>query len=222
MELFIQAIGWLAEPAHWSGTNGIWLRLGEHLGITALVVAIAALIALPAGIAVGHTGRGRNLVVGLLGAARAIPTLGLLTLLGLWLGIGLQAPIIALVILAIPSLLAGAYAGVESANRTVVDAARAVGLSERQIVGRVELALGAPVIIGGVRAAVLQVIATATLAAYTADFGLGRYLFAGLKTRDYVQMLAGALLVAVLAVVLEILLAAWQRRARRVANPAPA
>ena len=220
MSLFLDALQWLAEPAHWSGANGIGTRLGEHVFITLLVVVVAAVIALPVGIAVGHTGRGRTLVVGVLGAARAVPTLGLLTLLGLWRGIGLKAPLIALIILAIPSLLAGAYAGVESANRTVVDAARAVGMSEGQLIRRVELALGAPVIIGGVRAAVLQVIATATLAAYTADVGLGRYLFAGLKTRDYAQMLAGAILVAVLAVLAEILLAMWQRRARRKASPA--
>src|SRR5690606_33697077 len=128
-------------------------------------------------------GRGRGAVVALVGAVRAIPTLGLLTLLALMLGIGLLAPVLALVTLAVPSILAGAYAGIESADPSAVDAARAMGMSELQIVRQVELPLGSGVLVGGVRAATIQVVATATLAAYTADTGLGRYLFAGLKSR---------------------------------------
>lgn len=145
------------------------------------------------------------MVTALAGAARAVPTLGLLTLLGLALGIGLLAPGIALVVLAIPPLLAGAYAGVASVDANTVKAARAMGMTESQIIFRVELPLAAPVVIGGVRSAVMQVIATATLAAYTADAGLGRYIFAGLKTRDYGEMIGGALLVIVLALLVEAL-----------------
>lgn len=145
------------------------------------------------------------MVTALAGAARAVPTLGLLTLLGLALGIGLLAPGIALVVLAIPPLLAGAYAGVASVDANTVKAARAMGMTESQIIFRVELPLAAPVVIGGVRSAVMQVIATATLAAYTADAGLGRYIFAGLKTRDYGEMIGGALLVIALALLVEAL-----------------
>ena len=219
MNLFLDAFAWLFDSANFSGSTGIAYRLGEHLMITVFVVALSACIALPVGIMVGHTGRGRTAVVMIAGAARAIPTLGLLTLLGLMLGIGLKAPILALVVLAIPSLLAGAYAGVESVPPMTVDSARAVGMNRWQVITRVELPLGAPVIVGGIRAATLQVVATATLAAYTADFGLGRYIFAGLKTGDYPQMLGGALLVTALALVLELLLALAQRTAHRLATP---
>jgi osmoprotectant transport system permease protein len=181
----LDALGWIADPAHWAGPSGIGHRIGQHLAVSGLVVALAAVLAVPLGVLVGHTGRGRTLAVSLSGAARALPTLGLLTLLGLALGIGLRAPVIALVVLAVPSLLAGAYAGVESVDPVAVDAARATGMTEWQVVRMVELPLGLPIVVGGLRAAMLQVVATATLAAYVADAGLGRFLFEGLKTRDY-------------------------------------
>jgi osmoprotectant transport system permease protein len=134
-----------------------------------------------------------------------------LALFALWLGIGLQAPILALVILAIPPLLAGAYAGLESVDRRTIDAARAVGMRETQIVGKVELPLSLPIIVGGIRSAALQIIATATLAAYVADFGLGRFIFEGLKTRDYGEMLGGSILVIILALVVDGCFALTQR-----------
>jgi len=219
MTLLLEALDWLNDPTRWTGPTGIIQRLVEHLSVTAAVILIGAVIALPVGIAVGHTHRGRTVVTALAGAARAIPSLGLLTVLGLALGIGVQAPVLALVVLAIPSLLAGAYAGVENVNPAAVDAARASGMSELQVILRVELPLAAPIILGGLRAATLQVVATATLAAYVADVGLGRYLYAGLKTRDYPQMLAGAVLLMILALLLELILAAVQRAGQRVADP---
>lgn len=211
---------WLSDPGHWTGPTGIVMRLGEHILITVVAVVIAAAIAIPAGIVIGHSRRGAGLVGALTGAARAVPTLGLLTLFGLALGIGLAAPMLALVVLAIPSLLAGAYAGVQAIDQAIAQAARAIGMSRWQVISRVELPLSLPVIIGGVRAATLQVVATATLAAYTADYGLGRYLFIGLKSRDYDVMLGGALIVVVLALTLELLLAGAQRLSYRVADPA--
>lgn len=219
MTILLDALAWLTDADSWTGPAGIAQRLGQHLAITALVLLVAAAIALPVGVAVGHTSRGRGVVVAAAGAARAVPTLGLLTLLALALGIGPTAPMIALVVLAVPSLLAGAYAGIQSVDRTTIDGARATGMSERQIITHVEVPLGAPVIVGGIRAATLQVIATATLAAYVSDTGLGRYLFTGLKSRDYPQMLAGALLVAALAILVDLGLAALQRRARRTVEP---
>lgn len=222
MNLVTDAFAWLTDPSQWSGPSGIPMRVAEHLAITALAVAIAAVIALPTGIAVGHTRRGAGVVGGLAGAARAVPSLGLLTLLGLWLGIGLEAPLITLVVLAVPSLLAGAYAGIEAIDPGIPQAARAIGLSPGQVIARVELPLASPVLIGGLRAATLQVVATATLAAYTADFGLGRYLFAGLKSRDYAEMLGGSLMVIALALLLEIVLSLLQRLAVRLADPAGA
>lgn len=213
MNLFIEAFAWLTDPMHWSGANGIPLRMLQHIGITFLAVFISAIIAVPAGVLIGHTGRGAGIVGGLAGAARALPTLGVLTLLGLWLGIGLTAPLLALIVLAIPSLLAGAYAGMQSVAPAVPAAARAIGFSPSQVIWRAELPLALPVMIGGLRAATLQVVSTATLAAYTANLGLGRFLFAGLKSRDYAQMLAGALLVIALTIALDLILAAWQRAA---------
>lgn len=211
MNLLTGAIAWLTDPTNWAGTGGIPTRLAQHLTITAIAMASAALIALPVGLLAGHTGRGSGLIGAITGAARAIPTLGLLTLIGLGVGIGLTAPLLALIVLAIPSLLAGAYAGIQSIDPTVPAAAKAVGMSPGQILAQVELPLASPIIVGGLRAATLQVVATATLAAYTADVGLGRYLFTGLKSRDYPEMLGGAILVAALALVLEIALAMCQR-----------
>ncbi|GAB2890988.1 ABC transporter permease [Neomicrococcus lactis] len=219
MNLLAETVTWLSDPAHWTGSSGVPTRLLQHVLVTFVSVAIAALIALPAGVLIGHTRRGAGFVGALTGAARAIPTLGLLTLFGLALGIGLQAPVLALIILAIPSLLAGAYAGVQSVDVNTVAAARAIGMSPAQVIFKVELPLAMPVLIGGLRAATLQVVATATLAAYTSDTGLGRYLFAGLKSRDYPQMLAGSVLVVALAIVLELILSAVQRRAAAHAAP---
>ena len=213
MSTFFDALAWLGDPGQWSGSQSIPIRLLQHLAVTFAAVFLAAAVALPVGVLIGHTRRGRGVVVALAGAVRAIPTLGLLTLLALMLGIGVTAPLLALVALAIPSVLAGAYAGVESADPVAVDSARAMGMSEMQIIRHVELPLGAGVLVGGLRAATLQVVATATLAAYTSDTGLGRYLFIGLKSRDYPQMLAGAMLVALLALVLDRLFATAQARA---------
>ncbi|NUP73222.1 MAG: ABC transporter permease [Sinomonas sp.] len=203
---------WLTDPTNWAGYSGIPTRLGEHLFYTLLTVAIACGIALPIGAYVGHTGRGRVVVVGLAGALRAVPTLGLLVLFVLLAGIGLMPPIWALVILTVPPILAGTYAGIAAVDPAVVDAARAQGMREYQVLLGVELPNAAPVIFGGIRAAVLQVIATATVVAYTNLGGLGRYIFDGLSLSDYPQMLGGSVLVAALAVVADLLLGAVLRR----------
>lgn len=211
MNQFLEAFVWIADPLHWSGPNGIPDRVLEHLGYTVIGVGIAAVIAIPLGLLVGHTRKGRGFAIAASGAARALPTLGLVTLFGLLLGIGLVAPVLAFVILAIPSLLAGAYSACESVDPRTVDAARAQGMTEWQILTRVELPLGAPLLISGLRAATLQVVATAMLAAYIGNGGLGRYIFLGLKTQDYAQMLAGSLLVIALAIALEAILLVVQR-----------
>lgn len=220
MRYLTEAAAWLADPANLAGESGWPARLGEHLAYTLLVVAIAAALGIPLGYLVGHTGRGRGLVVVSTGVARALPTLGLVTLAGILLGIGLVAPTIALVVLAMPSVLAGAYAGVEAVDRQTVDAARAMGLSEWQLLWRVEAPLGLPLLLGGLRSATLQVVATATLAAYVGAGGLGRLLFLGLKTQQYALMLASSSLVVSLALVLEGLFAGLVRLARRAVTPA--
>ncbi len=211
MNFLIEAFAWLADPTHWGGPNGIGVRLGEHLAYSVAGVALACVIAIPAGWWVGHSGRLRGLAVGISGGARALPTLGLVTLLGILFGIGLIGPMVAFVILALPSVLAGAYSGVEAADRQAVDGARASGMTEFQVLTKVEVPLGFPLLVGGIRSAFLQVIATATLAAYVGSGGLGRFLFLGLKTQDYAQMLAASLLVVALALVIDVTFAAIQR-----------
>ena len=203
MNYITEAIAWILDPANAGGSDGVWARSAEHLWYTLLAVVAACVIAIPLGYLVGHTRRGRGLVVVSSGAARALPTLGVVTLVGLVLGIGLVAPLVALVLLAVPSVLAGAYAGLEAIDPRTVDAARAMGMSEWQVLTRVEIPLGLPLLLGGIRSATLQVIATATLAAYVGAGGLGRFLFLGLKTQDYPQMLAAALLVVLIALILE-------------------
>ena len=204
MNFVTAAFAWLGDPANLHGAAGWPQHLLEHLGYTVMAVVIASLIGIPLGYLVGHTGRGRNLAVGSAGAARALPSLGLVTLRGMALGLGLKAPMIALVLLAIPSVLAGAYSGIESADPVVVDAAKAQGMTPWQVLMLVEAPLGLPLLLGGLRSATLQVVSTATLAAYVGAGGLGRDLFLGLKTQDYPQMLAASILVVALAVVLEL------------------
>ena len=208
---FLDSLDWLGDPLRWSGPDGIPLRTLEHLGYTALGVLVAALLAVPIGLYVGHTGRFKGLAVAAAGAARALPTLGLVTLFALLLGIGLTAPLASFVILAIPSLLAGAYSAIESADPATVDAARAQGMTELQILTRVEIPLGMPLLIGGFRGATVQVVATEMLAAYVGNGGLGRYIFQGLGSQNYPQMIAGSLLVIVLALVLDLALLLTQR-----------
>lgn len=211
MNSLLGALAWLADPTNWTGDRGVPIRVLEHLGITGAAVLIAAVIAVSLGLYIGHTGRLSFLVVSTTGALRALPTLGLLVLFALWLGVGIGPVIIVLVILAIPPLLAGAYAGVESVDRGTIDAARAMGMTEWQILTRVEIPLGLPIIVGGLRSAVLQVVATATIAAYLPIGGLGRYIFDYLPLRRFEPVFAGAILVTLLALVLEGVFATLQR-----------
>lgn len=211
MRFLLEALAYIADPSHWDGPMGLGRMLAEHVVYSLVGVALAALVGVPLGWWVGHTQRGRDLVAAAAGAARALPTLGLITLFGLVLGIGVAAPMVAFVILALPSVLTGAYTGTESADAVAVDGARASGMSEMQVLLRVEVPLGAPLLVGGLRSATLQVIATATLAAYTGAGGLGRLMFLGLKTQTYAMMLASAILVIALALVSEIVYILIQR-----------
>ncbi|MBD8044080.1 ABC transporter permease [Arthrobacter sp. Sa2BUA2] len=209
--VLVQMFEWLTYPANWEGPRGIPVRIVEHLGYTALAVGIAALIAVPLGLYIGHTGRGRVVVVSGTGILRALPTLGLVFLFVLLAGIGLMPPIWALVLLAMPPLLAGVYAGISSVDRTIVDAARAMGMNEFQILFRVELPNGLKVAFGGFRAAVLQVLATVSVVAFISLGGLGVYLIEGTQLRDNGRLFGGALLIALLALAVDLVLAAVQR-----------
>jgi len=213
-----RVLAWLADGAHWQGDDGILRRLAEHLGYSLTALLIAALIAIPLGLYIGHTGRGRFLVVNLVGAARAIPSLGLLFLAVLWLGprfsgdIAFLAPAgLVLVVLAIPPILSGAYAGVEGVDPDARDAARGMGMRGTQVLRHVELPCALPLIMSGIRSATLQVIATATIAAVVGLGGLGRFLIDGLSVRDTPQTASGAVLVAALALLVDLTLALVQR-----------
>ena len=210
---------YLTDPANWEGPAGIWNLLLQQLAYTAASVAIAAVIAIPLGIFIGHTGRGSFLVIGVSNAARAIPTLGLLVLVVLLLGTGVGPIIGVLAVLALPPILTATAAGIHGADPEAVHAGRALGLSERQVVSKVEWPLALPLVISGLRSSTLQVVATATVAAYSSGEGLGRLLITGNATRDYPQMFAGAFMVAVLAVVLDILLGGLGWLASRHASP---
>lgn len=206
-------LGFLLDSANWalSEPDGFPQRILEHLLYTGLAVLIAFPIAFPIGVLIGHTGRGAFLAINAGNAGRALPTLGVLMLVVALAGTGLAPAIVALVVLAIPPILTATYAGVNSVDPATVDAARGVGMTEFQIATRVEVPDALPVIFGGLRNATLQVVSTATIAAYVGLGGLGRFLFDGLALRDYPRVVAGAVLVAVLAVVLDLLLAAVQR-----------
>jgi len=203
----------LLDGANWSlsAPDAFPHRILEHLGYTGLALLIAVAIAFPIGMWIGHTGRGAFVAINVGNAGRALPTLGVLMLALSLVGIGLLPVTVALVILAVPPILATTYAGVRAVPGETVDAARGVGMTSTQIALRVELPIALPIVLGGLRNATLQVISTATIAAYVGLGGLGRYLFDGLSVSDYSQVVAGAVVVAVLAVVVDLLLAGIQR-----------
>ncbi len=209
---------WLADPNNWSGPEGVWTRLVEHLSYSLVTLVIAALVGIPLGLWIGHTGRGRLTVVNLVNGMRSVPTLGLLFVAVLVVGpllagdVAFLGPaIFVLVILAIPPILAGAYAGVEGVDPGVRDGARGMGMGELQVLTKVEIPVALPLIFSGLRSAALQVVATATIAASVSVGGLGRFLIDGQAYRDYGEMAAGALLVALLAVCVDLVFAAVQR-----------
>lgn len=202
---------WLADSAHWHGPDGVPARLVEHLLYCVLAVVVASLVAVPLGLFVGHTGRGSVLLVGVSNSMRALPTLGLVTFLFLLISGSQLSTMIGLIVLAVPPILAGTYAGVQDVDRGVVDAARGMGMTGWQRLVGVEAPNALPLLLGGVRNAVLQVVATAAVAAYVGLGGLGRLLLDGLRILDYSEVLAGALFVALLAIGLDLVLAGVQR-----------
>lgn len=209
--------GWFANPANWQGDFGVPHRLLEHLVYSAIALAVALLIGVPLGLVIGHTGRGTFVVAGAVNALRALPTLGLLLLVILLLGsripgeIGFALPaIVVLIVLAVPPILAGTYSGVAGVDPDARDAAYGIGMTGRDVLWQVEVPGATPLFMSGLRSAALQVISTATIAAYAGLGGLGRFLIDGLAVRDYPQVLAGAVLVAALAIVAEVSLARLQ------------
>lgn len=205
--------GYLFDGANWhlSGDASIPERLGQHVLYTLAALIISALIALPLGLLIGHTNRGAFIAIGLGNLGRSLPTFGLVLLLVVFLGVYLWAAIAALVVLAIPPILAQTYAGIRSVDRAAVDAAVGMGMRPMQVLFKAEVPMALPLIFGGLRSAMLQVCATATIAAYASFGGLGRLLIDGLNRNEYDQILAGAIMVALLAIVLDYLGAGVER-----------
>ena len=228
MNLFSDAFAWLLDPENWEGSGGLVQLTGEHLWFTALAVFFASVIAVPLGWLIGHTGRGREWAVGVSGAARALPSFGLVFLFVMLFGVLNRGPatVFVLVLLAIPPILAGAYAGLEVIDRRTTDAARAIGMTEWQILWKVEVPLGLPLLLGGLRSATLQVVATVSLAAFVNLGGLGLPIIAGIALRDYDRMLGAAILIIIIALTLDAVFAlletyAVPRGVRAARSPEP-
>jgi osmoprotectant transport system permease protein len=206
-------VSWLTDPSHWQGVDGVPHRLSEHLVMSGISVGLACLIALPAAFALGHAGRGGPIAINLSNATRAVPTFGLLILLAVTpVGFGNRAAVVALTLFAIPPLLTNAYIGVRDVDRDIREAARGMGMTELQVLRRVELPLALPLVAAGLRTAAVQVVATATLAAYVGGGGLGRLIADGFGRADPAMTAAGGVLVAALALIVELVLGGLQRR----------
>jgi osmoprotectant transport system permease protein len=188
-----------SDGAHWHGYDGIPERLLEHVQYSTLALALAAAIGLPVGLITGHTGRGGNALAFIATAARALPSFGLLVLIVILMGFSLLPVMIPLVVLAVPPILVTTYEAVRSVDPSPVDAARGMGMRETRILFQVELPVALPLILSGLRSAAIQIVSTATIAAYVSLGGLGRYIVDGLYQRDYEKVVGGATLVAVLA-----------------------
>ncbi len=215
--ILLAALGWLTDPANWQGGSGIPTRLWEHVWVSGLSVLIAAALALPVALVLGHVGRGGALASTVANLGRAVPTLAVLVILVLspepfGLGNVVTCTVVALVLFAVPPILTNAYAGMRAVDQDLVEAARGMGLTPAQVLFRVELPLAVPLVVAGLRIATAQVIATATIAAIIAGPGLGRFITAGLGNQDTPQLIGGAVLVALFAVLVEVAFQLLQRR----------
>jgi osmoprotectant transport system permease protein len=218
MQTFIDGLKWLIDGAHWTGFDGIPVRILEHVEVSAAAVIVAAALAVPIGLYIGHTRRFEFLAVSVANIGRSIPSFGVLVIayvviLELFpsLAFGFTPTLVALILLAVPPILTNTYVGIEGVDQDAVEAARGMGMSERQVVFRLELPLAIPLILAGLRTAAVTVIATATLSALVGGGTLGRYIVDGLAQSDEPKVVAGAILVAILAIATELVLAALER-----------
>jgi len=229
---------WFADPANWTGADGVPARIGEHLVLSVIPLFVAVAVAVPVGAWVGHTGRVANLVINVSNVGRAIPSLAILAVttmllqaalvdLGLRLISSEVSTIIAMLALAIPPILINTYVGVSEVDHDLVEAGHGMGMRSDQVLARVELPVALPIILVGIRTAAVQVVATATLGAVFATGGLGRYIIDGIAQRRHDEVFAGALLVALLSIATELAFGALQARAtspglrQRGRNPDP-
>lgn len=211
-------IDWLSDPAHWTGPNAIQVLVVQHLAYTALALLLAAIIGIPIGLYVGHTGKGTFLIAGVANALRALPSLGLVVLLVIVLApyfasdLAFIVPsLIVLILLAVPPIMTNTYAGIRAVDPGSVDAAVGMGFRPLKVLFAVEVPCALPLMLSGIRGATLQVISTATIAAYVSLGGLGRLIIDGRAQNDYQQMLVGALLVAMLALIVDLAIGATAR-----------
>lgn len=221
MTLLGDVVRWFADPAHYQGSDAVQTRILEHAQVSGLAMLVGLLIALPIGLYLGHTGRLGFIAVNVANIGRAIPSLATIalaipvagTLLGVQNGLGFWPTFFALIPLAIPPVLTNAYVAVRGVDRDVIEAARGMGVSEAGILRRIELPLALPLIIAGMRTAAVNVVATATLGALVAFGGLGRFIVDGLALQEYDRLFAGALLVALLAISVEVAFGTFERAA---------
>jgi osmoprotectant transport system permease protein len=212
VEIIRLVVGWFADPARWTGSDGIPNRLIEHVGLSAFVVTVALAIALPVGLYIGHTGRGAIIAIGAANLGRAVPSYALLLMFFPLFGLGFGTAFPALVLLAIPPILTNTYVGLRDVDRDTVEAARGMGMTDWQLLRSVELPIALRIIVAGTRTAAVQVVATATLAALVAGGGLGRYIVDGFALQDDGRLIGGAILVATLALLTERLFTLVERR----------
>ncbi len=220
MDLLSSFLAWLTDASHWTGDTGIPVRVGEHLLISGIPLLVAIVVALPVGLFIGHTGKGALLAVSLGNIGRALPSLGILGIIlpltlpltaGTDIPLGLPPSLIALFALALPPIITNCHVGIREVDRDLIEAARGMGMRETQVLTRVELPLATPVILAGIRTSAVQVVATATLGAVLGIGGLGRYILDGISQHDDGQLITGAVLVALLAILTELGFAALQR-----------
>lgn len=207
---------WLSQPERWEGTDSIPTRLGEHLLLSGVAFALAAAIALPIGIALGHSGRGGIVAINVANIGRALPSLALLALclplaFALGLGLGFWPTMFALVPLGIPPIVTNSYVGLREVDRDTVEVARGMGLHEWQLLRWMEIPIAAPIILAGLRNAATAIVATATLGAIVASGGLGRYIVDGLARQEETRIFVGAVLVAALSIGVEIAFGIFER-----------
>ncbi|MFL5778493.1 MAG: ABC transporter permease [Chloroflexota bacterium] len=211
-------IAWFSDPSNWTGPTSVTQRLLEHIVLSAGALLTATVVGLPVGLYIGHTRRFANLAINIANIGRALPSYAVIAII---LPIALAAspdygldPIptfVAMTLLAIPPILVTAYAGLRSVDEELVESGRGMGMRERQLLTKLEMPLAAPIIIGGFRTATLQVIATATIGAVVSGGGLGRFLVDGIHNQDYTEVAAGVVLVASLAIGVDLILAGVQR-----------
>jgi osmoprotectant transport system permease protein len=219
MELLASGIAWLIDPANWSGPDGIPTRLTEHVAISGASVLVACLIAVPIGLWIGHTGRHAFVAINLANIGRAVPSYAVMAIILPFslsispeYGLALIPTFLAMTFLAIPPVLVNTYAALREVDRDLIEAARGMGMRERDVLRNLEIPVGLPIIVGGIRTAAVQVVATMTLGAVFGLGGLGRYLIDGIARRDFDRLLAGVLLVAGLALLTELAIALVQRQ----------